>query len=59
MDRFASGTTTSEMATVTPDRVAQWKPEAFRLSSVAATTTFGYRSARSLTIWESCFLPTS
>ena len=31
----------SEMATVTPERVAQWKPAAFRLSSVAATMTLG------------------
>ena len=38
---LASGTTMSATATVTPERVAQWKPAAFRLSSVAATMTFG------------------
>ena len=41
MPFFASGTTMSVTDTVTPERVAQWKPDAFRLSSVAATMTFG------------------
>ena len=44
------GTTTSEIAIVTPDRVAQWKPASLSLSSVRATVTIGYRSARSFTI---------
>ena len=54
-----SGVTTSEIEIVVPDRVAQWKPASFKASSVAATWTFWYRSARSLTIEESTFLSTS
>ena len=53
------GATTSSIAIVTPALVAQWKPASLSLSSAAATSTFGYFSASSLTITESCFLPTS
>jgi hypothetical protein len=56
---FVGGVTTSSIEIVTPERVAQWKPVSFNASSVAATSTFGYRSARSLTIAESCFLSTT
>ena len=44
---------TSSMPMVTPDQVAQWKPASLSASSVAASATFGKRSARSLTIAES------
>ena len=50
---------TSSMAMVTPARVAQWKPFSFSASSDAATWTFGYFSARSLTIAPSAFLSIS
>ena len=53
------GAITSSMAMVTPDRVAHRKPVSFSASSALATSTFGYVSASSLTITESCFLPTS
>jgi hypothetical protein len=33
------GVTTSEMATVVPERVAQWKPYSFSASRLAATCT--------------------
>ena len=51
--RLFGGVRMSESATVTPERVAQWKPASLMRSSAAATSTFGYRSARSLTIAES------
>ena len=38
---FFGGVTTSSMAIVMPERVAQWKPADLRLSSVFATGTFG------------------
>ena len=41
MRAFSGGVTTSPMETVTPERVAQWKPAAFSASRVAATCTFG------------------
>ena len=44
---------TSSMPIVTPDQVAQWKPASLSASRVAASATFGKRSARSLTIAES------
>ncbi len=47
------GATTSPIPMVTPDQVAQWKPDSLSASSVAASVTFGKRSARSLTIAES------
>ncbi len=47
------GVVMSRVATVTPERVAQWKPASLMRSSAAATSTLGYRSARSLTIAES------
>ena len=47
---FDFGVMTSLSATVTPERVAQWKPASFILSRVAATSTLGYSSARISTI---------
>ena len=47
------GAMTSSMPIVTPDQVAQWKPASLSASRVAASATFGNRSARSLTIAES------
>jgi hypothetical protein len=41
MPCFAFGVTTSSMEIVTPERVAQWNPAAFRASRVAATATLG------------------
>ncbi|MNC68590.1 hypothetical protein D3C75_1192040 [compost metagenome] len=56
---FWFGAATSEIAIVTPERVAQRKPASFRASSDAATSTFGYRSARSLTMTDRRFLSTT
>ena len=50
------GDDVARWTTVTPERVAQWKPASLSASSVAATSTFGYRSARSLTIADSDLL---
>ena len=36
---LSSGVVTSSIDTVTPDRVAQWKPVSLRASSEAATST--------------------
>ncbi|SHV88543.1 Uncharacterised protein [Mycobacteroides abscessus subsp. abscessus] len=41
---------------MTPERVAQWKPASFSLSTVCATTIIGNRSARSLMIADCTFL---
>ena len=59
MPALAVGVATSEMAIVTPERVAQRKPASFSASRLAATSTFGYRSARSLTMTDSRFLSTT
>ena len=53
ISRLRGGAMTSSMPMVTPDQVAQWKPASLSASRVAASATFGKRSARSLTIAES------
>ena len=59
MAALAAGVATSEMEIVTPERVAQRKPASLSASSDAATSTLGYRSARSLTMTERRFLSTT
>src|SRR5699024_12591835 len=53
-----AGDTTSDMATVMPERVAQKKPASMKLSNASATSTLSYRSARSLMMLDKRLLST-